>query len=241
MHKRIKPLTNLYWRNAKALIANSEGLRALSEITSKAINRTVKVIPNGVDCELFEPDYSLRDNDVIRILYAGRVTLQKGLECFIKAIKENISRIENRFEVKIIGEGNIKRHLQEIGVELHDSGILSFSDWLDKKDLITEYKKAHIFILPSLYEGMSNSLLEAMACGCMVISSDIPGSRELVRRSENGFLFKAGDISDLKDVLIAALSRDVSIIEDMGRKSRIIAQGFDWNKVTDLYLKEFYA
>jgi len=112
---------------------------------------------------------------------------------------------------------------------------------MDKQKLREEYKKAHIFVLPSLYEGMSNSLLEAMSCGCMAIVSDIPGSRELVKGCKNGFVFNVGDSSSLKDILITALSRDVAAIEEMGRQSRAIAQGFDWNKVSDLYIKEFYA
>lgn len=241
LHRKVKILTRLYWKNAKSIIANSEGLKKLSEVTADTLKKKVKVIPNGVDCQAFKPDYSLRNNECIGILYAGRVTVQKGLECLIQAVKRSRVRIKNNFSIKIIGNGPLVPYLKEASSELCGRGIVTFIDWMDKESLIREYKKARIFILPSSYEGMSNSLLEAMACGCMVIASDIPGNREVVKKNENGFLFDAGDFLKLGDILTAALNGERTLIENMGKKSRIIAEEFDWDKVTDLYLEEFYA
>ncbi|HAZ10415.1 MAG TPA: hypothetical protein DCY56_04840 [Candidatus Omnitrophica bacterium] len=241
LHKKVKILTKLYWKNAKSIIANSEGLKELADITANTLDKKVKIVSNGVDCQAFKPDYSLRDNQSIRIIYAGRITLQKGLEGFIKAVKQAKDKIKNNFNIKIIGNGYLKAYLEKISFELCGKGIITFSDWMDKKSLIMEYKKAHIFILPSFYEGMSNSLLEAMACGCMVIASDIPGNRELVKRYENGVLFNPSDSLNLEEVLMNVLNSGPGTIEDMGKKSRIIAERFDWDRVTDLYLEEFYA
>jgi glycosyltransferase involved in cell wall biosynthesis len=241
LHKKVKILTRLYWRDAKSIIANSEGLKELADITADTLDKNVRVISNGVDCQAFKPDHSLRNEQSIRILYAGRLTLQKGLECFIESVKQAKDKIKNNFNIKIIGNGYLKDHLKKTSSELCSSGIVTFSDWMDKEDLVSEYKKAHIFILPSFYEGMSNSLLEAMACGCMVIASDIPGNRGLVKKSENGFLFCPDNVLELEGILTSVLNSRLDMIEDMGKKSRIIAERFDWGKVTDSYLKEFYA
>lgn len=241
LHKKVKILTRLYWKDAKSIIANSEGLKELADVTANTLNKEVKVISNGVDCQVFKPDYSLRNDRTVRILYAGRLTLQKGLECFIESIKQARGKIENNFDIKIIGNGYLKDQLKNTSSELCDKGIITFSDWMNKEDLILEYKKAHIFILPSFYEGMSNSLLEAMACGCMVIASNIPGNRGLVKKSENGIFFDSNNVSELAGVLISILNSKLDTIENMGRESRVIAERFDWGKVTDLYLEEFYA
>jgi len=238
LHRKVKSLTSLYWKNAKAIIANSEGLKELADVTADRIGKLVKVIPNGVDCRIFNPDYSLRDNQSIRIIYAGRLTLQKGLEGFIEAVRQAKDRIKNNFNVKIIGNGYLEGHLKNISVELCNVDIITFSDWVDKKTLIEEYKKAHIFILPSFYEGMSNSLLEAMACGCMAIASDIPGNRELVKNNENGVLFDPGNISKLEDTLVKVLNSGQGIIEEMGIKNRKIAENLDWAKAANSYLEE---
>jgi len=238
LHKKVKILTYLYWKNAKSIIANSEGLKELSDITADRLGKDIKVIPNGVDCQAFKPDYSLRSSKAINIVYTGRITLQKGLECLIEAIRRAKGRIKNNFNVKIIGNGYLKEYLKNISSELCGEGIVTFSDWMDKKSLIGEYKKAHIFILPSFYEGMSNSLLEAMACGCMVIASDIPGNRELVKKSENGALFDPGNVLKLENTLVKVLNSEPGIIEEMGRRSRRIAENLDWSKAADSYLKE---
>ena len=241
LHKKVKILTQLYWKDAKSIITNSEGLKELADITANVLGKKVMVISNGVDCQAFKPDYSLRDNRSVRIVYAGRLTLQKGLEGFIEAVKQSKGKIRNNFNIKIIGNGYLKGHLENISSELCIKGIVTFSDWMDKEGLILEYKRAHIFILPSFYEGMSNSLLEAMSCGCMVIASDIPGNRSLVKKFENGILFDSNNVLELEEILVSILNNNSSLIEDMGRKSRIIAERFNWDKVIDSYLEEFYA
>ncbi len=241
LHRKVKFLTNLYWRNADSIVTNSEGLKELADNTAKLIGVKTKVIPNGVDCNVFRPDYSLRDNRNIRIVYAGRITAQKGLEYFIQSIVNITGKVKNNFKIKIIGEGYLKTSLEYMVSNLCQKGVVEFAGWMDKENLVEEYKRSHIFILPSFYEGMSNSLLEAMACGCMAIASDIPGNRELVKKNENGILFDSGNILKLEEVLVKTLNSGPGTIEEMGKKSRIIAEKFDWNRVADLYLEEFYA
>ena len=63
-----------------------------------------------------------------------------------------------------------------------------------------------IFVLPSRSEALSNSLMEAMACGCCVIASDVGGNPELVRHNETGLLFPAGDAAALADALRSVLT-----------------------------------
>ncbi len=235
LHQKVKFLTNLYWRNADSIITNSEGLRELADKTAKLIGVKTKVIPNGVDCNIFRPDYSLRDNNSIRIVYAGRITPQKGLEDFIQSIINITGKIKNTFKIKIIGEGHLKTSLEYVASNLRKKGVIEFAGWMNKGDLVEEYKRSHIFILPSFYEGMSNSLLEAMACGCMVIARDIPVNRQLVNDAKNGFLFTSNNI---EQVLINSLNASIGTIEKMGAESRIIAELYNWESVTDAYLDE---
>lgn len=237
LHKKVNLLTDLYWANACSIITNSHGLKEIADITANRIKKEIKVIPNGVNCQVFEPDLSLRDNHSIKIIYTGRITLQKGLECFIEALRKSRKEIIRRFSVEIIGDGPLKEYLRGISVDLQAEGILTFTDWLDKQNLLIKYKKAHIFILPSLYEGMSNSLLEAMACGCMVIATNISGNNEVIREGDNGFLFAPGDIRGLSNILVRVLNSDIKTIELMGNRSRIIAQTYDWDIVTDSYIR----
>jgi glycosyltransferase involved in cell wall biosynthesis len=235
LHRRIQFLTDFYWRNAKSLITNSRGLKEIAKVTADRIKRNVKIISNGVDCRVFEPEYNLRDNKTIKIIYIGRITLQKNLEYLVKTVAKVYKEAAKTFKLEIIGNGPLKNYLQDISQDLCSKGIIDFSDRLDKSNSLLRYKKAHIFILPSLYEGMSSALLEAMACGCMIIASDVAGNNELVKNGYNGFLFNPRDCAQLEEALIKTLNSGWETIEAMGRKSRLIAQNYDWSKVAEKY------
>jgi len=235
LHRAVKFLTLKYWKNAQRLITNSQGLRELAKITAMIMNKNIEVIPNGIDCEFFRNDFQARDKNVTKMLFTGRITKQKGLEAFIKTLKQTRGEIKGSFSFQIIGEGPLKVSLQNLSRELFQGNTVSFGNWVEKNKLLREYQSADIFILPSYYEGMSNSLLEAMACGCMVIATDIAGNNELVRDGKNGFLFKPGDNKRLKEILISVLNNNPDVIQGMGRESRIIAEGYNWSNVSKRY------
>ncbi len=73
-----------------------------------------------------------------------------------------------------------------------------------------------IFVLPSLSEALSNSLMEAMACGCCVVASNVGGNPELTGASERGLLFEAGNVEDLTAVL-------KPLIQDRERRQQLAA------------------
>ncbi len=239
LHKKVSILTDMFWRNARLLIANSLGLKEIADQTANRIGKSVEVIPNGIDSRFFIPDYARRDNGTIWIVYAGRITLQKGLEDFIDALILCRPKIKNKFSFDIIGEGALKTRLKTKYASLVKEGVLIFSDWLNKEELLMKYQKAHIFALPSLYEGMSNSLLEAMACGCMVIASNIAGSNELVVNGKNGFLFDLQDKTALAEVLVKVLNSKHDDITEMGRASRQIAERYGWDEAAKKYIDYF--
>jgi len=241
LHKKINFITKLYWKNAAAIVANGIGLKELASSISDRMRKEILVIANGVDCAFFKPNRLLRDNSTIRILYSGRITLQKGLGCFVKALN-NIIKSLDRFEVVFVGDGDLKENLEKESKELVNMGIVRFKKWLDKESLLKEYQKSHIFMLPSLYEGVSNSLLEAMACGCAVIASDIPGNKEFIKDGYGGFIFEPPDNERLGEILKYGLDvKNLSDIEEMGRRNRSAAEMLDWSKVADSYLKEMSA
>jgi L-malate glycosyltransferase len=70
---------------------------------------------------------------------------------------------------------------------------------------VSWYRRIDVFVLPSLNESFSNSLMEAMACGCAVVASNVGGNPELVVHGDNGLLFEPGDISSLTSELESVL------------------------------------
>jgi glycosyltransferase involved in cell wall biosynthesis len=78
-----------------------------------------------------------------------------------------------------------------------------------------------IFVLPSLSEAFSNSLMEAMACGCCTVATNVGGNPELVRNGETGLTFEAGDSAGLGEVLQA-------LIENEALRKRLAAAGAEF-------------
>jgi glycosyltransferase involved in cell wall biosynthesis len=117
------------------------------------------------------------------------------------------------------------------------SGFVKFKGWLSKEEMIYEYQSAQICVVTSLFEGMSISLLEAMACGCYIISTPLSGSSELITDRANGHIvnFKsAEEIARELERVSAIIPKDrACVIPDH------ILQDYSWDAIVKKYQKCF--
>lgn len=236
LHRFLAPIRKAVFGNSVAVVANSEGLRRMAEASDPF---SVCVIPNGVDTELFQPSAarstSSHSEAPLRILFAGRFQKQKNLTFLLEQVAQLPA---NTFELHLVGDGPEKRHLQQLAEQLGIAESIRWHGWLPRSELRRAYQSADCLVNPSLYEGMPNVVLEAMASGLPVIASKIPGHDTLVVDGETGFLF---DLQG-RDGLISALKRmyDVDLRRRMGPRGRARAMaGFSWRKVTEAYLELF--
>jgi len=128
----------------------------------------------------------------------------------------------------LIGDGNLTEELKKLACGLD-------VDFVGKKkhvDLPKYLQEADVFILPSLNEGMSNSVLEAMACGLPVIVTDVGGSAELVEG--NGIVVDKGSIIGLKNAIEKYIDNP-ELISCEGKKSRLLAEKMSWENMADGY------
>ena len=105
---------------------------------------------------------------------------------------------------------------------------------IEHSQLPLYYNRADVFILPSLNEGMSNAMLEAIASGLPVITTDTGGVLELVK--DNGFIVPKKNSEKISEALIK-LIEDKDLCLEMGKKSREIAEKLGWDKVAGQYLE----
>jgi glycosyltransferase involved in cell wall biosynthesis len=178
---------------------------------------------NGVDTSDFQPEgaaarlpWSVGKSaaePVIGVLCALRP--EKGLRLLIDAFAQ-VRAAHPKARLLIVGSGPLLPSLEaragslKLGAACRfQAAVRNAAEWLRSMD---------IFVLPSLSEALSNSLMEAMACGCCAISSDAGGNPELVRDGETGWLFPSGDSM----ALAACLHRALGDIE--GRR-RLAANG----------------
>jgi len=188
----------------------------------------VRVIENGIPLKEFEP--SIKNNPKINILAAGRFTKQKNFVDLTRIFMEFLSGdLLIPVEVIIAGDGEDMDEVKKMTAGNTD---ISLTGALP--DLRPLYKKADIYVSYSLHEGLSLTLLEAMASGCAILSTATSGTREIIKNQENGMLV---DINDC-DSFMKALNKMVSnkeLRESLAAGAVKTAADFDFSKTYDKY------
>lgn len=227
-HRLLGPLIRLVWRRARAVVANSRGLRDLAAAFDSTVE--VVVIGNGVDVDHFAPVQRVWQPP--HLLFVGRVVYQKGIDLLLEALAD---LRECPWKLTIVGDGNQRETLTRYAAEMGIGERVHFEGWLQGQGLLRAYHKANLFVLPSRHEGMPNVVLEAMAAGLPVIASRVAGSEELVIPEESGLLVPANDVLALRQAL-ARLLDDAEARARMGRAGRERARReFSWERVARDY------
>jgi glycosyltransferase involved in cell wall biosynthesis len=227
-HKLIAPFLRIIWRNASAVIANSNGLRHLAVTFDPRFE--IPIIPNGVDLELYQTVE--RDWSSPRLLSVGRIVHQKGLDLAMHALG---GLKDFNWEWRIAGDGPQMQALQSLAQELGIDDRVFFLGWQSREQIIESYKQSNVFLFPSRHEGMPNALLEAMASGLPVIATCIAGNEELVAEGETGYLVPAEDIELLQATLKKILS-DSTTRQQMGIAARRrVEENYSWESTAQQY------
>ncbi|MBI3173109.1 MAG: glycosyltransferase family 4 protein [Chloroflexi bacterium] len=227
-HKLIGPFLHVIWHAASGVIANSHGLGALARAFDSSIE--IPIIPNGVEGSRF--DASQRDWSAPRLLSAGRVVYQKGLDLGLRALAQ-LKDLDWRWT--IAGDGPQMEPLQSLAQELGIAERVTFLGWQSQEALAHGYHHANVFLFPSRHEGMPNAVLEAMASGLPVVATRIAGSEELVVDGETGILVTPEDVNALRDGL-RLLITDSRKREQMGQASRQrVEREYSWESVARQY------
>jgi glycosyltransferase involved in cell wall biosynthesis len=191
-------------RLADSVIVNSDYVRRILVTEFGARDDRVRTHRNGLDVGVFQPNGrcrrpELRDGGLVVGIVAALRT-EKSIHTLIEAF----SRLRNAtHQLVIVGDGPCKKHLQTQARQMGLGDRCLFVP--GTPDVVAWYRSMDVFVLPSLNESFSNSLMEAMACGCAVVASKVGGNPELVRDGENGLLFEPGNVADLASRLEAIL------------------------------------
>ena len=178
----------------------------------------VVIIPNGVDVQKYTPGssdlkYHLKAKRLF--VYQGRIATEKNVEALLKAWKH--SQMGQDCKLLIIGDGPLTATLKPFYGE--EDGIVWFGFVGDEQRRINILQAADTFILPSLVEGLSLSLLEAMACGAACIATDAGADGEVLEKGAGVVINTQGVTTQLKTLL--PLFRDhPEITQLLGKKAR---------------------
>ena len=235
IHRWIAPLRRAVLRRASAIIANSA---SLAQLSTAADPFPVGVIPNGVDPLAFAPQGAANPaEDEFRILFVGRLHSQKNVGMLIESAAALAAEPGPRVVLEIVGDGPERAALEKLAERAGAAALLRWRGWLDKPAVLDCYRRTHAFVNPSLYEGMPNTVLEAMACGVPVVASRIGGNEDLVVEGETGFLFDLGAPQQLTAALQRLRgSRALGIDLGARGRQRVIGE-FSWPSVAERYVR----
>ena len=168
--------------------------------------RMPNVIPNGVDLGTYFPQdvtdlrTFLRINDNFAVMYAGRLSREKGSDK-LPEIFSKIHDLVPNARFLIVGDGplkgNVDKHLTQLGVR----DLVNFVGRVPHDDMPRMINCADVVLLPSLTEGLPLIIQEAFACGKPVVAADVGGVPEIVRHKENGLLVRQGDIDSMAEAI----------------------------------------
>ena len=237
LHSLLTPLRRRVLRSAQAIVANDPGLARLS---SAADPFPVKVIHNGVDSEFFHPGTVPKAPGApTEVLFVGRFHRQKNLPFFLEQLARLHAAEPGGWRLTLVGDGSERPALERCVRQLDLGPATRWLGWQDKDRLIEIYQEADLVVNPSLYEGMPNVVLEAMACGLPVVASAVPGNNTLVRPGETGFLFALNDGTGLNTAL-RRIRGEPALARRLGENARRrVLEEFSWRRVAQSYLELF--
>jgi len=205
------------------------------ELGSYGINaRDVGVIGNGVDPDVFRPD----DTEVSEgsILYVGRLTARKGLPILMDAVA--LLREEGvRVAVWLVGKGpledQLRRRASRLGLRADQ---VTFHGFVPVHRLLEIYRRSNVVVVPSRYEGLPTTLLEAMSCAKPVVAADSPGISEVISHGTDGWLVRPDSAPSLAEGIRVVLE-DYDLQRRISSNARLkILEGYTWDAVAQRFL-----
>ena len=194
------------------------------------------VVRNGVDTKILNQVQNDKKDKFKKFTVTAGATVM-GKKKGLKYLVEGFADLNQQFpesRLLLIGDGDSQSILESQVSELGIKDVVKFVGHKDKKWIARNLPKCHVLCLPSLAEGMSNAILEGMACGLPIVTTN--PSKELI--DGNGIIVKSMD-SDQISKALSELYKNNKVRKSMSKKSRELAEKMSWDKVAKEYHKVY--
>lgn len=249
------PRGELYRRLDLWLMRRFDHLIAVSHATKNEMvdagipPELISVIHNAIDTEAWSPCQTTRTlqeelglNSAFPVVgYVGRIMPEKDLETWLRAAAV-VAKQQPKAQFVLVGEGRDRSTLSQLQQLAETLGIaerVHFPGY--RENLLPVYATFDVFVLSSRREGLPNSILEAMAMGLPVITTDVAGAKELVLDGQTGYVSSQGDVQGIAHALLR-LADSEALRQRMGQAGRRrVEQEFSFThrlqRIEELYAK----
>jgi glycosyltransferase involved in cell wall biosynthesis len=202
------------YKSCHAAIVSSNHDKAYLAARYPGVASRIRVVHNAVDTDRFRPQGTRRYSE--RLLYVGRLEPEKNLHNLIQAC------LQLRLPLDIVGAGRLRGNLESWCKA--QKAEVSFQGTMPNHQLPLLYNQYQYYVLPSLYEGMPKTLLEAMACGLVCIGTDVPGIREVLDDGVDGFLARNTEASALAEAIQRARNCPFGLVLAKNARRKVCTQ-----------------
>lgn len=208
-------------KNTKVIIENKDDLNNLVAGKFVKLDSIALIKGAGVDLEKFS--YQQQPPAPTKVIMVSRMLRDKGVEEFVQAA-QLVKKTNNEVDFLLVGEADEGNPTSISHNQLENWNKDGIVKWLGARtDIAKLLTSSHIACLPSYREGLPKSLIEAAAAGRPIVTTDVPGCREVVTEEVNGFLVPPQDSKSLATAINKLLA-DPSLREKMGITNRLKAE-----------------
>ena len=208
-----------------AVLKRVDAFAAISSTIERALQgegypkEKIHRISNFVDMTVFpkkKQEDPKRSTGKKTVVFSGALIDTKGVDVLLKAWKQ-VGEAFTEARLLILGKGPAEEDLKALAIELKlDKDSVEFAG--EVEDVPERLQRAYIGVLPSFYEGMPNSLLEAMGSGLPVVATRISGVVDVLEDNVNGLIVTPGSVEELREALMKLL-KDDTLARSMGEKA----------------------
>jgi glycosyltransferase involved in cell wall biosynthesis len=215
----------LKWADAITVISKE----AFDYYTNLGYN--VFQVPNAIDISSLETNVDKRYSK--QVIFAGRLSHEKGIDSLISISQ----KLTDDIHLIILGAGPEEEKIKDL-VKNHKN--IHFFGYQNKNQTISLIRGSDILIHPSLYEGISSTILESMACKTAIIASDVGGNRELIENNQNGIIIESHNIDSFVEQIINLFDNEQlrQLLVDNALKT---IEKYNWNEIGNLYLDVYQS
>lgn len=220
----------LYQMNKAIPIAISDTIAKEVKDLYKIKEDQIEVIYNPVDISIYNKNsIKKKKNDDVTFINVARFTSVKNQSLIIDAFSKVQEQINN-IKLILVGDGELRNAVEKKAAQNGLSDVVEFTGNI--QNVAEKLRSSDVFVLPSRYEGLPLTILEAMATGLPIIATNVGGVPDIVK--DNGVLFKDNDLNGLVAAMLK-LAQDIKLREEMGKKSIKYVEKFDVKSITNQY------
>ncbi len=210
-------------KNTRFIFQNKDDIQDIKKLDILKDDQIFLIKGSGVDLKEFS-FHELPESDVIRIVLPSRMLWDKGVGEFVEAARVLHEKYPGKTEFILAGSVDTENNSAISEEQLLEWTVGGFINWIGFQDKMVDLlASAHIVVLPSYREGLPKCLIEACAIGRPIVTSDVPGCREVVTEGENGFKVPVKDPVALA-IAIENLILNRELRHRMALKAREIAE-----------------